>query len=192
MTYWDTQANRWGVFSVPDDDYDEHTAKQAEFIIEQLGVEDIGLLIDVGCGIGRLAGPIADALPDAMVYGVDPSIEMRVELLKVESRIAGCVASLGAVSHRKSVAAGAWCVLVFQHLLEEPIRQILRDVYAVLRPGGRFVTQWMLDVDQAAPAESDVLLLLEEEGFQTLHREDDTDVTGLSFGNWLWVTSEKQ
>ena len=197
MTYWDTQANRWGVFSVPDEDYDEHTARQADFIVEQLNVEE-GLLLDVGCGIGRLTKPIAEALPDTKVWGVDPSPTMiqqawlhqswssdRPEFYHVQPE-----SGLGGMFDAERIA-GAWCVLVFQHLIEEPIQQILRDVYAVLQPGGRFVTQWMIDVDQAAPTESDVLLLLEEEGFQTLHREDDTGVTGLSFGNWLWVTSEK-
>ena len=189
MTYWDTQANRWGVFSVPDDDYDEHTARQAAFIVEQLGV-DTGTVIDVGCGIGRLIDPVAEALPHVSVWGLDPSQAM-IEEAAATCRHGHFSQYKRDLFHAGSVA-GAWSVLVFQHLLEEPIQQILRDVYAVLQPGGRFVTQWMIDVDQAAPTESDVLLLLEEEGFQTLHREDDTDVTGLSFGNWLWVTSEKQ
>ena len=190
MNYWDTQANRWGVFSVNDEDYDEYTAMQAVFIVEQLGVES-GLLLDLGCGIGRLSTAILNELPAVAVEGYDTSRSMLEAASDASGpRFTWLFGDLSSVA--RDPYDGAWCVLVFQHLLEEPIRQILRDVYAVLQPGGRFVTQWMIDVDQAAPAESDVLLLLEEEGFQTLHCEDDTDVTGLSFGNWLWVTSEKQ
>jgi len=190
MTYWDTQANRWGVFSVPDEDYDKYTARQVAFIVEQLDVGDDGLLIDVGCGIGRLTTPIAEAIPGAMVFGVDPSVEMRAIACSTRPRIAGYRINLESFFHE--TVHGAWCVLVFQHLDEAPIREILRDVAGVLKPGGRFVSQWMLDKDQAFPREADVLRVLEEEGFETVRHVDDSTVTRLWFAdNWLWVTSER-
>jgi len=186
MNYWDTQANRWGVFSVPDEDYDKYTARQADFIVEQLGI-DTGTVIDMGCGIGRLIDPVAEALPHVDVWGLDPSQAM------IEVAAATC--RHGYFSYNLDIfgsVAGAWSVLVFQHLPEDSIRKILRDVADILQPGGRFVTQWMLDVDQAFAGESDVLRLLEKEGFRNVHWVDDTDVTKLWFAdNWLWVTSER-
>lgn len=197
--YWDTQAIRWGVFSVPDEDYDKYTAKQAAFIVEQLNVTN-GALLDMGCGIGRLSQPIS-RLIDAKVWGIDPSremIAMAIELDWVGDRSIHYGRKVGTDFFQDPYRYipipmdGAWCVLVFQHLPEAPIRKILYDLAHVLRPGARLVTQWMLDIDQPFPSRRNVLRVLEEEGFQTVRDEDDTDVTGLSFAdNWLWVTSEK-
>jgi len=190
--YWDTQATRWGVFSVPDEDYDKYTARQADFLVEQL---DLGgeaeRLIDMGCGIGRLTYPLAEALPSAHVWGLDPSLAM-IQKAKDDSRFAFFSPSSMCDLFLADSVDGAWCVLVFQHLLEAPICKILNDLAVVLRPGARFVSQWMLDVDQSFSSRGDVLQVLEEEGFQNVRYEDDTDVTRLTFAhNWLWVVSEK-
>jgi len=192
MSYWDTQANRWGVFSVPDEDYDKYTARQADFIVEQLDLGDEAeRVIDMGCGIGRLTYPIAEALPCVHVWGLDPSSAM-IQKAKDDSRFGFFSPSLLCDLFLADSVDGAWSVLVFQHLLEAPIRTILHDLADVLKPGARFVSQWMLDVDQPFPLRADVLRVLEEEGFQTVRYQDDTDVTKLWFAdNWLWVTSER-
>jgi len=190
VTFWDTQANRWGVFSVPDEDYDKYTARQAAFIVEQLDVET-GFVVDMGCGIGRLTHPIAETLSEVQVVGVDPSDAMRrTSRAADQSEVSAHLATLGAFLPK--TLDGAWCVLVFQHLAEAPTREILRDVAGVLKPGGRFVTQWMLDKDQAFPREADVLRVLMDEGFENVRLHGDADVTRLWFAdNWLWVTSER-
>ena len=196
MTFWDTQATRWGVFSVPDEDYDKYTARQTAFIVEQLAI-DKGLVLDVGCGIGRLTFEVGTHCPDLDVLGVDTSPDM-IEVALDQQRTTLPVLSPAFVyvddlsALLAPIYAGAWCVLVFQHLGEAPIREILRTVAGALRPGGVFVTQWMLDKDQAFPSRADVLRVLEEEGFETVRYVDDSAVTRLWFAdNWLWVTSER-
>ena len=203
MNYWDTQANRWGVFSVPDEDYSTYTRRQAVFIVEQLAIDvkqlrvEKGIVRDVGCGIGRLTFEVAHEAPYLYVVGVDPSHTM-IEVAR------GRLAENTYLDHRLDFAKtsdgkglsggydGAWCVLVFQHLIEAPIREILRDVADTLQPGARFVSQWMLDKDQAFPREADVLRVLMDEGFENVRLHGDADVTRLWFAdNWLWVTSER-
>jgi len=193
MSYWDDNATPAGVFNVGDM-YDQYTRRQAAFIVEQLDAGDDGLLIDLGCGIGRLTRPIAEAIPGAMVFGVDPSIEMRAAMLRPRPLVAGCVASLEKISHRNAVAHGAWCVLTFQHLPDDTVKQHLRDLFEILKPGARLVTQWVTEGEEGPMSyprnAAKIINWHTATGFSDFFVCTDEHVTDYS-DDWVWVTAEK-
>jgi trans-aconitate 2-methyltransferase len=99
-----------------------------------------GRVLDLGCGIGRLAAPIARDHPATTVIGFDTSPAM-LEWAKAEHDEANIEwhDSLDGVGPLD----GAWSVLVFQHLDHPTQRRYLRDLGRLLRPGARFALQWV-------------------------------------------------
>jgi len=202
MTYWDDNATRAGVFNVGDM-YDEYTARQAAFIVEQLDVFE-GQLLDLGCGIGRLSGAVLDRLPNVDVEGYDTSRPMLEEASRIGARFTWLFGDLLSVAAPPYV--GAWCVLTFQHLPDHTVKRHLADLFSILKPGARLVTQWVTSGEEGPMSyprsPSRICDLHRNAGFafragpryrfedvkrQFLH---DSHVTGYA-DNWLWVTAEK-
>jgi len=190
LTFWDDNATPAGVFNVGDM-YDEYTDRQAAFIVEQLGDAD-GPLIDLGCGIGRLSRPIAEAIPDALVFGMDPSSAMRVKARTSFDPVYAYMSSLRL--WRPDSVGGAWCVLTFQHLPDDTVKQHLADLYSILKPGARLVTQWVTSGEDAPMSYprpwQQIHDLHSDAGFELTWWAGDHMVTGYAL-DWLWVTAEK-
>ena len=193
MTYWDDNATPAGVFNVGDM-YNEYTTRQAAFIVEQLDVNARALL-DLGCGVGRLTLPVAMQLIDTTVQGVDPSWPMIREARKLYS-IAPNVTFhlLDRVNLGEPTFDGAWCVLTFQHLPDHTVKQHLQDLFEILKPGARLVTQWVTHGEEGPmsyPRRMPTILhWLIEAGFIFPHFATDHAVTDYS-DDWVWVTAEK-
>jgi ubiquinone/menaquinone biosynthesis C-methylase UbiE len=105
-----------------------------------------GKVLDVGTGPGTLARDIARSLPRLEVYGIDLSEEM-IQLARehasreqVEERVhfdIGNVAHLPYPDHSFDLVVST---ISMHHWYE--LEQPLRDLYRVLRPGGRL---WIYD-----------------------------------------------
>jgi ubiquinone/menaquinone biosynthesis C-methylase UbiE len=97
-------------------------------------------VLDVGCGDGYFTRIMANAVgADGTALGVDPSPEAIARARKV-TRAANCTFSEGVAEHLDA-SEGSYDVVVsglMVHHLPEAIRpQALREMFRVLRPGGR-------------------------------------------------------
>jgi len=193
MTFWDDNATPAGVFNVGDM-YDEYTARQAVFIIEQLDVTD-GLLVDLGCGIGRLSDAVLGRLRDVdAVIGVDPSWPM---LDKADRRL-GSTRFIPWYTLTPGRLAGgvhgAWCVLTFQHLPDDTVQEHLADLFEILKPGARLVTQWVTHGEEGPMSYPRLPNMIydwhREAGFRRCRGISDDWVTRYA-DNWAWFTAEK-
>jgi len=101
-------------------------------------------ILDVGCGTGMLCSRLADAADGVMVHGVDIGSHM---IGIAEKRTRGCHHS---VTYQVGTAVRLPCLngqfdIVFScllfHLLEDSDKEsALREVFRVLKPGGRYVS----------------------------------------------------
>jgi len=199
VTFWDDNATPAGVFNVGDM-YNEYTSRQADFIVEQLGLASDGYIVsDFGCGIGRLTFAVAESVPNLYVVGVDSSpkmIEAASEALCAKSHINHRV-DFGNTSDGKGMSGGydgAWCVLTFQHLPDDTVKQHLADLFEILKPGARLVTQWVTEGEPSPmsyPRPWDaVCTMIRSVGFDVPSLWVDDFVTDYA-DNWIWVTAEK-
>ena len=201
MTFWDDNATPAGVFNVGDM-YHTYTRRQAAFIVEQLDIQS-GFVADIGCGIGRLSFEVAHEGPGLTVVGIDPSFEMiQVALERLQ-------AYTTPLSHRLTFGVfkgdrlwegadpfydGAWCVLTFQHLPDDTVKQHLKDLFEILKPGARLVTQWVTSGEEAPMSYPrdwlDIFYSHRDAGFDVPTYATDEHVTKYA-DNWLWVVAEK-
>jgi len=191
MTFWDDNATPAGVFNVGDM-YDEYTRRQADFIVEQLDITS-GVLLDLGCGVGRLSAVVLDRLlPDVSVVGSDPSWPM---LEKAQQRIPGMRIEDNISVFPELTFDGAWCVLTFQHLPADTVQQHLADLFEILKPGARLVTQWVTTGEEAPMSHPRSLATILDwhvaAGFAwDVASYADSWVTIYSH-DWVWVVAEK-
>ncbi len=192
MTFWDDNATEAGVFNVADD-YHRYTDLQAQWIVDRLDVSE-GVVLDLGCGIGRLLRRVAMRRPQLTLVGVDSSrsmllaaadaIEMFAELWLPEYWLKQDV-----------LYSGAYCVLMFQHVPDTVAASYLADVAERLRSGARFVSQWVTEGESGPlsyPRSSTRIIELHEDaGLTVVEAVPDRDVTGY-VDEWLWVVAQKR
>lgn len=106
----------------------------ADLIERRLGDPD--LVLDIGCGTGRLAA-VYQRHTQAKVVGFDPS----PNILAVARRHAAQVTFTPALPG--GPFGGAYSVTVFQHLPHAECERYVTEVMARLSPGGRFVFQYV-------------------------------------------------
>ncbi|WP_405639426.1 class I SAM-dependent methyltransferase [Streptomyces sp. NBC_00019] len=99
-------------------------------------------VLDVGCGTGYLTRRMAKAVgPTGAALGIDPATEV-VEYARGRTREAHCSYETG-VGEALSAADGSFDVVVsclaVHHLPEDLRPAALREMYRVLRPGGRLL-----------------------------------------------------
>lgn len=149
-----------------------------------------GRLLDLGCGGGRLAVPLARAHPNATVVGVDVSPFMLRDAAR--AGLPNLELHLGdgrAVPDEVAQIDGGWSVLLFQHVDDRTMLGYLAGVHRRLRRGGVFrfqVTIGSTNVayshDRALP---DVIEIVARSGL----RARDFELALVRPG-WAWVTAE--
>lgn len=146
-----------------------------------------GLMLDIGCGIGRLDG-LLSVFYD-VVIGIDISGEMIKqgrERLKSLPNVQLIETDGVTIPGSDSTIDVAFSYLVFQHMkTDEMIRKNFDEVFRVLRSGGIFkvllrsdnvdVEKWWggVTADETYPVSI---------GFQLLKKEAVSD-----YGLWLWL-----
>jgi ubiquinone/menaquinone biosynthesis C-methylase UbiE len=101
-------------------------------------------VLDVGCGNGVLTRPIADIVgPSGKAWGIDPAPDMiRVAMQAVHHSGSTAQFKLAAMEQLPFADASfdvAVISLVLHHLPPELKQRGLKEVYRVLRPGGRLL-----------------------------------------------------
>lgn len=133
MTEWN--ADRYHDLSSPQQEWGRR-------VLERLPLEGREVVLDVGCGTGRLTADIAARLPAGRVVGVDRSEAMlRTAAPWLRRHARGTVLVLGdaaALPFRRAfdaVFSGATFHWIRDHAA------LFRSIITVLRPGGRLVAQ---------------------------------------------------
>lgn len=122
-----------------------------ESIVRASGLESIddlprgALVLDIGCGRGRIARAFAQKRSDFRVIGVDVSTSM-IDNARVSN---SSVPNLRFLSSEEAsfpaIAAGScdfvYSYVVFQHLPRHQVERILHDCRRVLAPSGELVFQ---------------------------------------------------
>jgi len=156
-----------------------------------------GRVLDLGCGMGRLAVPFAAANPDTTVVGVDVSWRM-LDAAAVAARSAavGNVELWLGDGRRLPDQVGqvdaAWSMVTFQHIPAEAVYSYIEQVADRLVDGGPFVAQYVEGTTDQFLARDlrtipDVLTVcagagLEVVGVESDKRSDDR------YPTWRWAT----
>lgn len=96
---------------------------------------DGGMILDFGCGPGRLGHELARRHPTTWVCGVDESQQM-LELSRVDAPLNWTV---GHLDLPKNWFGGGYAVTVFQHLPHEIVRKCLKQIYRAMKPESQFI-----------------------------------------------------
>jgi ubiquinone/menaquinone biosynthesis C-methylase UbiE len=125
-------------------------------------------ILDLGCGTGRFIYQLHRALPRALLYGLDLS----PDYLKQAQVVLSGVKSISLVqenaeslSFKDQSFDAVTSVFLFHELPGDARRNVMREAFRVLRPGGIFVI-----LDSAQLSESKELEFFLE-GFPTLYHE---------------------
>ena len=121
--------------------------EEIEFIDRALALEDEGTIVDLGCGFGRHAIPLARR--GYRVTGVDLSerlLQVARELgKKLDATVQWVRQDMRELSDLGPFDACVCLYTTFGYFSEEQNAQVLERVHAVLRPGGRL----LLDVNNS-------------------------------------------
>ena len=119
-----------------------------ELALAQLaGLKPTGTLVDLGCGVGRMASHAVPYLSAGRYIGIDvaPSMlrraEARIEPLTAESSCeVSWVKQVGTVFELPDQSVDVFCAYsVFTHIEHEDTYNFLKDARRAVRPGGCFV-----------------------------------------------------
>jgi SAM-dependent methyltransferase len=135
---WDTLAFEKGPLRAAWDEDHDGVGRCLDRLLPLL--PDEGTVLDLGCGPGRLAVPVARARPGLLVIGLDVSPWM-VAGAAYQANVAYLVGGPPAMRALCGLDGG-WSVLLVQHVAEETVRSYLRVLAGLLAPGARFVVQF--------------------------------------------------
>lgn len=193
MLTWDEQARAdadRAVWSEPGDGVAESLA--------WIGVLPEGRVLDLGCGVGRVAIPYAQAHPGSTIVGVDSSVEMlrwadarRGECRNVLFRHVG-----GADLEGLGQFDAAWSMLVLQHLEPCVAAGYVAQLGQLVRPGGVVRLQFV-DADLTGPGDVGPLSWPHHrELVCSWLRSARFDVSDVAVGGmrptWTWVTGVRR
>ncbi|MEW5985567.1 MAG: class I SAM-dependent methyltransferase [Chloroflexota bacterium] len=122
----------------------ERTAAEIDFVLAQLQLPAGARILDVGCGFGRHTIELARRGYQAV--GIDPSAAM-VAAAQARAAEAGVIATFQQVGGHDFVTDahfdGALCLFTTLGQISETgdNSRLVEQVYAALRPGGRFIVE---------------------------------------------------
>jgi SAM-dependent methyltransferase len=145
-------------------DFKQTGQDQLEFFVELCDLKRTDRVLDIGCGVGRVAQPLTGYLEQAGGYdGFDILPEMidwctanitsrhpnfRFHLAKVNSSITETKGDLEAGEYRfpfdDATFDFAYAGSLFTHLVPDGVENYLRETARVLKPGGKLVATFNL------------------------------------------------
>ena len=147
-----------------------------------------GTVIDLGCGPGRVALPVASLLPVCDVVGMDISGVMLGHIRRGPN-ISTVLCDGRTIPAGDNTASCVYSGAMFQHIPPDAVMGYLKEIGRVLEPGGRCALQFVEGQDEAPfMHQLDVATLLdmaEEAGLVDVGAMDDP----WQF-NWIWLYGE--
>jgi len=144
-------------------DYQKTGRDQLEFFIELAGLQRSDRFLDIACGVGRLAVPLATFLDEKGSYD---GFDIKEDLIdwcnrniaarrpNFHFKIANVATSWNPdrpipvdkynFPYDNASFDFAYAGSIFTHILPDGARNYLRQTARVLRPGGRFVSTWLV------------------------------------------------
>lgn len=205
--WWDAHAEPIYVWGEDDDGaWDRSVAACLPLVCSGLwgehGARGVkGPILDLGCGLGRLALPLAQLFPVVELVGVDVSTRMlqRAELDRLAARVENLTYLVG--DGRRLPAGvgrirGAFSVLLFQHIPAEAVRTYIFDVAAALEPAARFLMQYATTCGARLNSAGSFLSWAHSpDRLETWGREAGlvtvSHQSGAVYPEWVWTTMEK-
>ncbi|HEU5248844.1 MAG TPA: class I SAM-dependent methyltransferase [Thermoanaerobaculia bacterium] len=155
---------------VGDGDFVAVGGQLAELVLENGDVREGSRLLDIGCGVGRVALPLTGRVPRDVVYeGFDvvrgavrwcrrrisrgnPNFRFRhVSVRNSEYSLCGAPAAEFRFPFPERTFNCAFAFSVFTHLTFPEMRQYLRESHRVLEPGGRLIATFFLLNEESTP-----------------------------------------
>lgn len=153
-----------------------------------------GQVLDLACGDGRLLARMAELHPNRYHLGLD--IIPRPLGYPIPPNASTALGDGRTIPLLDESCAAVYSVLLFQHLPEEAIASYLREAYRVLKPGGRFVFQFVAWTDGGGYEGSflnyrhvpgEVADWCSEIGF----RSSASAAQAIDANDWCWLTVQK-
>jgi len=155
-----------------------------------------GVVLDIGCGTGRLLERLRTVVPQAALVGLDRSTGMTTAARRLRPRLRVERGTAEALPHRDSRFDAVLTTISFHHWADKPAG--LAEVFRVLRPGGVFaltdisiddLPSWPAPLFAFARRSMDDMpplaereRMLEAAGFRLLERKASLH------GHWITIT----
>lgn len=187
--YWDSlnpQEAFENTAGVPPYDVEE----VAQIIVDFLDLQPGCVVLDLGCGLGRLTETVAET-GDLEMVGVDISYQMVKRAKMASSTNSTFVLGDGRMIPREaSEFDGAYSVTMFQHIPHEATWDYIKDVWSHLDEGGKFV--FTIAVGDEPESFLNHQIHNPEEFYLLLSSLfTEVGVTGPDERGWTWVTCTK-
>lgn len=166
-----------------------------DFLEVVLDTGNIGPVLDLGCGAGRLTNRCAERWPRSLLLGVD--ISPKLLAIASKHRPSNAVydvidgRTLDDEGHGPGQIDAAYSVTVFQHLPHDVVASYIRQVGEMLSPSRRFAFTWSYGVEDTFLSHQcdrdDVDGWLEAAGFEKIvHLTNHDHPRG-----WRWAVATK-
>lgn len=149
------------------------------------------IIMDFGCGIGRLAIPLVKHFNDANLMGIDISDTFREDAIReaIKSSVSERCYFMAKIDTKLKVDA-AYSMLVFQHMPSDMKQNYFSQIARSLNRGGIFCFQYVEGESDTFlthdAKEADITLWLRRVGF-----EIDAIKHNLIEDRWTWVKAIK-
>ncbi|HEX2690764.1 MAG TPA: methyltransferase domain-containing protein [Kofleriaceae bacterium] len=110
-------------------------------------------LLDVACGTGRTLHQLAQAHPDLRLYGIDLSpayVRLARKRLAHVAELALAVENAEALPFADATFDAVTCVYLFHELPRNARRNVVREMFRIVRPGGLVVIEDSAQLSESA------------------------------------------
>ena len=165
----------------PDDWWHIGQEKSLADIVSALKIKPKMQVLELGCGVGRLAVPLARDNPESTFIGVDVAPSM-IDVANMEAKINKVTNVVFIRGDGRTIPVGAdsvhaaYCMLLFNHTSRATIEGYLAELGRVLTYGSLLRFQFIRGEDASAPnrfvySEESMTTYVEKHGFRVVRSE---------------------